>query len=84
MKVKLNSIGSFKDDDDEVFKDDFDFEPDSDLESIESQSIKGKLVTCKYCDGTGKTMNTKNIGMLEIGSKKSPCPACKGSGYQRV
>lgn len=82
MKVKLNGIGSFKDED-EVFKDDFDFGTE-DLETLESQELKGKLVTCKYCDGTGKTTNTKNIGMLEIGSKKSPCPACKGSGYQRV
>jgi DnaJ-class molecular chaperone len=82
MNVKLNGIRSFDDNDDDIFKNDTDV--DTELESLESQEMKGKLVVCKYCDGTGKTTNTKNIGLLEIGKKKSPCPACKGSGYQRV
>jgi len=45
---------------------------------------QGKLVECKYCDATGKVREPNNLGILEIGSRKKPCPACGGSGYQRV
>jgi len=83
MKFKMYDATSFKDDDNE-FNSLVDDPIMKDLETFESQELKGKLVECKYCDGTGKSHNTKNIGMLEIGSKKVPCPACRGSGYQRV
>lgn len=57
----------------------------SQLESLESQEIQGKLVECKYCEGTGKEFKVKSMGAISIGMKeKQPCPACGGSGYQRV
>lgn len=55
------------------------------LESLESQMRKGKLVECKYCDGTGKVVRSGNVGILAIGThERKPCPSCGGSGYQRV
>jgi hypothetical protein len=49
-----------------------------------TEMLQGKLIECKYCDATGKVREPNNLGILEIGSKKRPCPACGGSGYQRV
>jgi len=55
------------------------------FESLESQEMQGKLVECKYCEGTGKEFKTGTMGVVAIGAKeKRPCPACGGSGYQRV
>jgi DnaJ-class molecular chaperone len=44
----------------------------------------GKLVECRYCEGTGKVREHDHLGPLAIGSKKKSCPACGGSGFQRV
>ena len=49
-----------------------------------TENTPGKLVECRYCDGTGKVRESDNIGPLAIGSRKRPCPACGGSGFQRV
>ncbi len=55
------------------------------LETLESQNLKGKLVECRYCDGSGKVTKDGNLGLLAIKSGgKKPCPACGGSGYKRV
>jgi DnaJ-class molecular chaperone len=57
------------------------------IEVMEPQPIpynQGKLFECKYCDNTGRVYEPNHIGVLDIGSKKRPCPVCHGSGYQRI
>lgn len=44
------------------------------------------IVTCRYCDGTGKHQNEKCIvcdgkGKVEVVDKNRQCQWCKGRGY---
>jgi DnaJ-class molecular chaperone len=44
------------------------------------------IVTCRYCDGTGKHQNEKCIvcdgkGEVEVVDKTRKCQWCKGRGY---
>jgi len=84
-KLTVPSIKKFTFDMD---KEDDDDEPTTsleELETIESQELKGKLVECKFCDGSGKVSKSNNLGILSVGrGEKKPCPACGGSGYKRV
>ena len=41
-------------------------------------AYRGRVVKCKYCNGTGKVSDGT------VSGKKVPCPACGGSGVQRV
>ena len=43
-----------------------------------------EIVDCRRCNGTGQIKVSNDIGPLAIGTKKDTCPACHGSGKQRV
>lgn len=54
------------------------------MEGIGMSVPQGTLVECRYCDSTGRVHEPNHIGVLDIGSRRKPCPVCHGSGYQRV
>ena len=41
-------------------------------------AYRGRVVKCKYCNGTGKVSDGT------VSGKRVPCPACGGTGVQRV
>jgi len=72
-------------DDDEVIDIEDDKPVLKKLESIESQKEGGKLVECRYCEGKGRVTKNGRLGIMSVTTgEKTPCPACGGSGYQRV